>query len=272
MARRQKRPPVPIGTQSLEREYTRALLRVIGGVKAKLNHFLLERLPEILASAGTQMQVKADDAADDVQRIMRQLRASVDREYTDAELEAIARRAGVSVSTINKRSVSRQWKRVAGIDIFASEPWLKPQLANFAAMNASLISSIPEQTISQVESLVFQGLQSGTRYENLAEDIAGRFGVAENRAKLIARDQISKLNGQLTQLRQTNNGVTKYIWRTSQDERVRESHADLEGTTQSWDDPPSVDGESVHPGEAINCRCYAEPVFDLEASEEPQEE
>jgi uncharacterized protein with gpF-like domain len=46
---------------------------------------------------------------------------------------------------------------------------------------------------------------------------------------------------------------------------VRESHADMEGQMCDWDDPPEVDGEKVHPGEAINCRCVAIPVVDMEA-------
>jgi uncharacterized protein with gpF-like domain len=39
---------------------------------------------------------------------------------------------------------------------------------------------------------------------------------------------------------------------------VRDAHFDREGRTFTWADPPD-DG---HPGEAINCRCQAEP--DLE--------
>ncbi|MCC7305332.1 MAG: hypothetical protein IT558_03625 [Alphaproteobacteria bacterium] len=43
------------------------------------------------------------------------------------------------------------------------------------------------------------------------------------------------------------------VWRTVGDNRVRESHRDLEGTIRSWQDDPD-------PGEEINCRCWAEPV------------
>ncbi|WP_193788037.1 phage minor head protein [Magnetospira sp. QH-2] len=47
-----------------------------------------------------------------------------------------------------------------------------------------------------------------------------------------------------------------YIWRTVGDNKVRSSHADREGQTFSWDDPP----EGGHPGEAENCRCWAEEI------------
>ena len=53
----------------------------------------------------------------------------------------------------------------------------------------------------------------------------------------------------------------EYIWRTQGDGRVRESHAERDGKTFSWESPP----DGGHPGEAPNCRCWAEDVKDNEA-------
>ncbi len=49
--------------------------------------------------------------------------------------------------------------------------------------------------------------------------------------------------------------TTHYIWRTQRDNKVRPSHRANEGKIFSWDSPPPTG----HPGEAPNCRCYAEP-------------
>ncbi len=45
----------------------------------------------------------------------------------------------------------------------------------------------------------------------------------------------------------------KYIWRTVGDSKVRDSHAELDGTVRDLAD-------SLDPGEEFNCRCWAEPV------------
>ncbi len=45
--------------------------------------------------------------------------------------------------------------------------------------------------------------------------------ISNSRAKLLARDQVGKLNGRLTQRRQQDIGVEMYIWSTSRDERMR---------------------------------------------------
>ena len=82
--------------------------------------------------------------------------------------------------------------------------------------------------------------------------------MTRSHADLIARDQTLRLNAELTRERQTAVGIEKFIWSTSGDERVRESHADLDGKTFSWDDLPTVDDEDdVMPGANYQCRCAA---------------
>jgi len=82
---------------------------------------------------------------------------------------------------------------------------------------------------------------------------------------------MGSLVSQVAQAKQQSAGFDKYIWRNSQDERVvgnpsghypqgNDRHGDhwsREGKVFSWSHPPH-DG---HPGEAINCRCTAEPYW-----------
>lgn len=62
--------------------------------------------------------------------------------------------------------------------------------------------------------------------------------------------------GLINQLRQQDLGIERYIWRSQDDAKVRESHADYDDQVFRWDEPPA----GGHPGQAHNCRCYAEPV------------
>lgn len=62
--------------------------------------------------------------------------------------------------------------------------------------------------------------------------------------------------GLINQLRQEDLEIERYIWRSQDDAKVRNSHAAYDDRVFRWNDPP----EGGHPGEAHNCRCYAEPV------------
>ena len=98
------------------------------------------------------------------------------------------------------------------------------------------------------------------------------YSVDRRHAKLLARDQIAKLNGDITQQQQQDAGVVEYVWSTSGDSRVRPSHAALNHKRFRWDDPPVVDektGRRCHPGKDYQCRCCALPVFNIKTVDLP---
>ena len=62
--------------------------------------------------------------------------------------------------------------------------------------------------------------------------------------------------GAINERRQIALGITHYIWRTRDDSKVRAEHAPRDDKIYSWDHVH----EDGHPGQAPNCRCFAEPV------------
>ncbi len=73
-----------------------------------------------------------------------------------------------------------------------------------------------------------------------------------------------RLHRNLDARRQTQMGVEYYVWRSSDDDKVRGSHAAYDDQIFRWDSPPP-DG---HPGQAYGCRCYAEPLPPLASLQE----
>lgn len=63
--------------------------------------------------------------------------------------------------------------------------------------------------------------------------------------------------GRINAERQQALGIDRYIWRSRDDDRVRDLHAAHDDEVYFWDEPP----EGGHPGEAYGCRCVAEPVL-----------
>ena len=50
--------------------------------------------------------------------------------------------------------------------------------------------------------------------------------------------------------------MTKYIWHTQEDDKVRPWHASRDGKVFDSEHPP----KGGNPGESPNCRCWAEPI------------
>jgi SPP1 gp7 family putative phage head morphogenesis protein len=156
--------------------------------------------------------------------------------------------------------------RAIGVDISSYLPTdteIGAALAEATTANVALIKSIPTQYLDGVRDTVSKAFAAGERWESVAARIQHVGDVTVSRAKLIARDQVSKMTSAFNEIRQVNVGITHYTWSTSHDERVRKSHQDLNGKDFAWKDPPEVDGEKANPGEPVNCRCVAIPVINL---------
>lgn len=125
-----------------------------------------------------------------------------------------------------------------------------------------LIKSIPIEAGERAQKLALEGLAGGRRADEIASELMKTTEVTESRAKLIARTETARANTALNLARATSVGSELYVWRTSGDADVRDSHRKMNGKVFRWDSPPTLsDGEVGHPGTFPNCRCYAEPVL-----------
>lgn len=162
----------------------------------------------------------------------------------------------------NQAEVSTNLKNQTGIDLagyLRNSPNIVERVNELTVSNIQLIKSIRTQYLDKVQNAVMQAMVQGALNKDLAEQLKKLGKDVESRAMLIARDQSSKLNAALTRARHEDVGVTKYMWSTSGDERVRDSHAEKDGQIFEYANPPADTG---HPGHDVNCRCVAIAVFD----------
>lgn len=243
---------------SSERQYDRILYSLIKDLKDKIKEILIPEIPSMVYEVERKMpNDRNDDYLDRLKSLIIFIEKSIQSKVDLTIFQATE--IGVEIARFNKKQSEKLYNSIFGIDIFVDEPWLSDQLKLFASQNAQLIRSIPEQELERVAGDIERGLQQGERFTDIAKDIQKSFGITHRRAKLIARDQTTKLNASLTRLRQQEVGVEEYIWQTSGDERVRATHRHNDGKKFRWDSPPKVTG---HPGNDVNCRCVAIPVLD----------
>jgi len=167
-----------------------------------------------------------------------------------------------NANNVNKKRFYSAMEKATGVNIESviQNEGLEDILVATTRENVNLIRSIPEEYFKKIETLVFTSTTQGDTAGSMIKQIQNIGKTTTKRARLIARDQSSKLNSALSQQRQQNLGVEEYIWRTAGDERVRENHRSKNGKTFRWDDPPKDTG---HPGQAIQCRCVAQPIIKL---------
>ncbi len=146
---------------------------------------------------------------------------------------------------------------------FASGGISEATIANWVVENTQAITALGADALDGLDTMVRQALADGTPTLKLRDQIQHEWGVRRNKASFYARDQTAKLTAKVNQHRQTSLGVDEYVWSSSGDSRVRQLHAELDGTVHRWDNPPiaSRTGVRGHPGEVYQCRCTALPVL-----------
>lgn len=165
-----------------------------------------------------------------------------------------------------------------GVVFDPQEPWVQAAINEWVETNRKLVSSLSGEALTRMESLVLEAVQTGRRPEDLISQIYNlNRATGINRARLIAADQIGKLQGLLTEQRSLAIGMDTYTWQTAMDERVRgnprgkyptakPSHWKAQGKVGVYGDPSVwiVNGKKVPrsgadpmepPGFAIRCRC-----------------
>lgn len=255
-SRKPRRPRRPIGVIIA---YQKALKGMFKYLNDQIRAKVTPALEGILAEAKRSSSVfdAYTDMADEVMKFIKALHGG---QFPDAEVERVVRGYAEKASDFQRSDLTKILAASLGVDVYFHEPWLRTEMDAFVKKNLKLIKRLEEKHLDKVESIVIDGARRGRTSADISGSLSQEFNISERHAKLIARDQISKLNSDLNKLRQKEVGIEKYTWRGVMDDRERESHIANEGEVFSWDDPPS---ETGNPGEDIECRCVAEPVIEL---------
>jgi SPP1 gp7 family putative phage head morphogenesis protein len=134
-----------------------------------------------------------------------------------------------------------------------------------AAENVSLIKSIPRKYHTDVEQKVWNAVRQGSDLNKLSAELRKAHNVTVSRAALIARDQNAKAKATIERVRQMDLGIRRGIWMHSgAGKEPRPTHVAMDGKPYDlakgmYD---SDEGEWVHPGQLINCRCTMRPVIE----------
>lgn len=257
--KRSKKPKVPQNADPIFRKYRNTLNKeYVDPFIEFTRQIIFPKLDDIVAEAKASRpdSARVDSWMDDLNNLLDNLNQTIDKNTPQAK--SIASDIGKETSDFNRNEFKAVMASVLDVPISVDEPWLDAELGAFVSQNTDLIKSIPQQGRDRVKNTILTAVRNGRAPDDIRDQLENDFGITRRRAKNIANDQINKLNGSLTQLRQQEAGIEKYEWNASLDERTRDSHRRNHGKIFSWNDPPSTG----HVGIPINCRCTARPVMD----------
>ena len=137
-------------------------------------------------------------------------------------------------------------------------------------VNARGVSDLAEAHSRRIRNAVYDGIIAGLTTTEIGKQLQKATTITLRGAELLARNQISTVNGKISLMAMGEAGVKKYIWRTARDERVRgnpsgiwpngrPSHYKREG--KQYDIKKGAGPRDRHPGLGPLCRCYQEYIL-----------
>lgn len=222
-------------------------------VQKRINAEIRKALPSLNATLDL---VRLDTLSDEIVTNFNTLRATILNlsSKTDGVLRVGVENFGDSTVAFNDAKYDDPLMHLIGIgDVSAN---VEQRIVDgWVTENVQLVSNMNTQQAGKLETLFLRSLRDGSRSAQVAGEVSTILGESVNRARLIARDQIGKLDGQLSMHKQVSAGIDSYVWRGALDARERPSHVAREGVSFEWAKPPP-DG---HPGQPVQCRCNPEP-------------
>lgn len=158
---------------------------------------------------------------------------------------------------VNELGITLNKPKVVNV---ASESELKQK----ALENALKVKDIKKEQALKLQDVIRDAYYSGKTTDEITAKISKIVDGGENRLKTIARDQTIKFANAVQTEKEQKAGVSRFIWVTMGDERVRDTHKSVDG--KEFDNVTGAIGlldfkDSRFPGDDINCRCWKEPVF-----------
>lgn len=252
----------------IERSYYRSLTKLV----RSWQHVAQQTADAIkpYMTGGTKVLQDADNSGNPdwtryVQQVLDLFAIDVKNAQTDTQLNSIATRF---VYSVNSFSSSKVISRSGAVKMQAGVIALNPLKGNSKLReytqskileNVNLIKTMRQRYIDQLNGDVYRLINAGSGVTDLAHAITNRTGMALRHADLIATDQTGKILAQIDSYCNQANGSTRYIWRSMEDNRVRQKHRELDGKEFRYDDPNGGDNGQL-PGQPIRCRCYQDPI------------
>lgn len=245
--------------------YNAELQRMVRRIKKDIDQSIKPQVKDL------EIEYTADSWADVIEVSLAALRQRWSSAVFNRFAERMASKFVQAVNLQNQQQFQNQYKSF-GVNIYSGNQSVSDYLDATVKDNVRLIKSIPDQYLTQVESIVLGNMRAGMRPSAINQQLQDQFGVTERRARVISRDQTSKAANGLAKKRMQSAGFEYYEWVTSEDERVRSRHRKISDKVTAygkgiyrWDDPPLSDkGEPISPGTDYSCRCIARPVLESE--------
>lgn len=192
-------------------------------------------------------------------RLARRVRRKLQKQFDDDRIEELVGRVLNKVNRRNRKQLYEMVEKRIGVSSteLTQTEGLTYRINALVIETEQWVKQLRDETLQMYTTNVLRAMTRGESLEEIMQQFEGMVEKRKNHARFTARNQIAHFNSMTTKLRAQNLGLTRAVWVTSRDERVRECHRVRNGKEFNLEEGlySSCDGKTLLPGVDYQCRC-----------------
>jgi SPP1 gp7 family putative phage head morphogenesis protein len=193
--------------------------------------------------------------------IAKRVNKSLVSRFDDKRIEELANLYTKRADRRNQKEFYEKIESIIGVSRkeLESTEGLTAQINAITAETAQWIKKLRNDTLQEWTANTLRQMAEGKGIDEISYEFDNMVETRKGHAKMVARTQIGTFNSLTAKARAQNLGITKAVWVTSKDERVRAAHVDRDGEEFDLSEGlySSIDGQHLIPGTDFQCRCVS---------------
>lgn len=183
----------------------------------------------------------------------------IKKRFDSDRLERMVRKELAKTNEQGKRKLYGELAAKTGIDAkrLTNEEGLKFTTNALILETQRWAQKLRDDSLEAFTANTLRAMTLGQPLEKVLEQYDDMVEKRRGHARMVARTQVANFNSVMTKTRAQNVGITRAVWVTSHDERVRPCHEVRDGKEFDLSEGlySSCDGKTLLPGTDYNCRC-----------------
>lgn len=176
----------------------------------------------------------------------------------------LSKQFGMRMNAYTANTIQQLFKKKGYAVRMRASKELVNVLTSLRAQQVSMIKSIPEQYLNQVDGIIQRGITQGRDLGYITEELEKRYAITRRRASTIARDQTNKATESLSRERAKSMGATQGRWKhRGGSNHPRKTHLEMHNVIFDLNKgiEDTAVGRYILPAQEPECKCTFEIVI-----------
>ncbi|MBE0469584.1 MAG: minor capsid protein [Methyloprofundus sp.] len=185
--------------------------------------------------------------------------------FSVERLDALVKEQLSAVDKQSKQAFYEKVSKAVGLDPrqLVNEEGLTAHSNALMLETLIFIQKLRDETLQNWVTDTVRLMSEGKTLDDILVQFDNMTEKRKNHADFVTRTQVNMYNSLMTKARAQNLGITRAIWVTAKDERVRPSHNDRNGKEFDLSEGlySSIDKKHIIPGVDYQCRCTVKLII-----------